>query len=82
MPIVRTSVIKSLPAPWWLGVLGYEFHQQAAEEVGGNLHGGAGEEGLGKGWELLGIRGGCGSGLGEEVLRDTDGAWQMAHNEG
>jgi len=27
-----------------------------------NLLGGAGEEGLGKGWELLGVRGGCGSG--------------------
>ena len=31
------------------------FHQQAADEVGGNLLGGAAEEGL---WECLGKRGG------------------------
>jgi len=35
------------------------FHQQAADELGCNLHGGAGEEGLGEG---LGERGGFGSG--------------------
>ena len=35
------------------------FHQQAADEVGGDLLGGAGEEGLG---EVLGGRGGYGSG--------------------
>jgi len=35
------------------------FHQQAAEELGGNQLGGAGEEGLGK---VLGGRGGFGSG--------------------
>jgi len=35
--------------------------QQAADELGGNLLGGAGEEGLG---EELGGRGGYGSGLG------------------
>ena len=40
----------------------FEFYQEAADEVGGNLHGGAGAEGLGKGWELLGVRGGYGSG--------------------
>jgi hypothetical protein len=40
------------------------FHQQAADEVGGNLLGGAGEEGLGKHWGDLGVgRGGYGSGL-------------------
>ncbi len=55
--------------------MGHEFHQQAADEGGGNLLGGAGEEGLRKGWELLG--GGYGGGLGEEVLRDADGAGQM-----
>ena len=33
------------------------FHQQAADELGGNLLGGAGEEGLG---EVLGGRGGYG----------------------
>ena len=37
------------------------FHQQAADELGGNLLGGAGEEGLG---EVLGGRGGYGSGFG------------------
>ena len=36
------------------------FHQQAADELGGNLLGGAGEEGLG---EVLGERGGYGSGF-------------------
>ena len=28
------------------------FHQKAADEVGGNDFGGAGEEGLGEGWML------------------------------
>ena len=36
------------------------LHQQAADELGGNLLGGAGEEGVG---EVLGGRGGYGSGL-------------------
>ncbi len=39
------------------------FHQQAADEVGGDHLGGAGEEGLGKGWEVLDGRGGYGSGF-------------------
>ena len=38
------------------------FHQQAADEVGGNLLSGAGEETLGESWEVLGKRGGYGSG--------------------
>jgi hypothetical protein len=38
------------------------FHQRAADELGGNLLGAAGEEVLGKGWEVLGGRGGYGSG--------------------
>jgi hypothetical protein len=38
------------------------FHQQAANELS-NLFGGAAEEGLGKGWEVLDGRGGYGSGL-------------------
>jgi len=37
------------------------FHQQAADQLGGDQLGGAGEEGLG---EVLGGRGGYGSGLG------------------
>ena len=41
------------------------FHQQATDEVGGDQLGGAGEEGLGEGWEVLGNElGGYGSGLG------------------
>ena len=39
------------------------LHQQAADELGGNQLGGAGEEGLG---EVLGGRGGYGSGLAVE----------------
>jgi hypothetical protein len=39
------------------------LHQQAADEVGSNLLGGAGEEGLVQDWEALGGRGGYGSGL-------------------
>ena len=46
------------------------LHQQAADELGGNLLGGAGEEGLG---EVLGGRGGYGGGFCEEVLSDADG---------
>jgi len=40
--------------------IGLAFHQQAADELGGDLLGGAGEEGAG---EVLGERGGYGSGL-------------------
>ena len=32
------------------------FHQQATDEVGGDLLGRAGEEGLGEGWKFLGDR--------------------------
>jgi hypothetical protein len=38
------------------------FHQQAADEVAGNLLSEASEEGLGEGCEELGGRGGYGSG--------------------
>ena len=42
---------------------GLTFHQQATDEVGGDLLGGAAEEGLGESWEVLGDgRGGYGSG--------------------
>jgi hypothetical protein len=42
---------------------GLAFHKQATDEVGGNLLGGAAEEGLGESWEVLGDgRGGYGSG--------------------
>ena len=43
---------------------GLTFHQQASDEVGGDMLGGAGEEGLG---EVLGGLGGYGSGLGERA---------------
>ena len=49
-------------APQQLAML-LAFHQQAADEVGGDLLGGAGEEGLVQDWEALGGRGGYGSGL-------------------
>jgi len=39
---------------------GLVFHQQAADQLGCNLLGGAGEEALGEGWEGLG---GYGSGF-------------------
>ena len=44
--------------------IGLAFHQQAADEVGGNNLGGAGEEGLGEGWEVVD---GFGSGLGKPL---------------
>ena len=47
-------------APQQLAV-GLAFHQQAADQLGGNLLSGAGEEGLGEGWEVVD---GFGSGLG------------------
>jgi hypothetical protein len=43
--------------------MGDEFHQQAADEVGGDLFCGTSEEGLGESWEVLGGRGGYGSGF-------------------
>ena len=39
------------------------FHQQAADQLGGNELGGAGEETLGEDWESVGGRGGYGGGL-------------------
>jgi hypothetical protein len=48
----------------------HSLHQQAADQLGGNLLGRAGEEGLG---EVLGGRGGYGCGFCEEVLSDADG---------
>ena len=39
------------------------FHQQAADQLGGDDLGGAAEERLGKGWEVLGGRGGYESGF-------------------
>jgi hypothetical protein len=51
--------------------IGLAFHQQATDEVGGDQLGGAGEEGLGEGWEGFY---GYGSGLGEvgwRLLREA-----------
>jgi len=42
------------------------LHQQAADELRRNMHGGAGEEGVGEG---LGERGGFGSGVGNAFQR-------------
>jgi hypothetical protein len=53
------------------------LHQQAADELGGNLLGGAGEEGLGEGWEVLGKSGGYGRGLGGDGWRLLGGGWNM-----
>ena len=39
------------------------FHQQAADQLGGNELSGAGEETLGEDWESVGGRGGYGGGL-------------------
>ncbi len=41
---------------------GLAFHQQAANQLGGDHLCGAAEEGLGEGWEVLRGRGGYGSG--------------------
>ena len=44
--------------------IGLAFHQQAADELGGDELGRAGDEGLGEMvWELLGGRGGYGGGF-------------------
>ena len=61
--------------------IGLAFHQQAADELGGNQLSGTAEERLGKGWEFLDGRGGYGSGLGdgfcEKVLRVGDETIQL-----
>jgi hypothetical protein len=46
-----------------------EIHHQEADEVGGNQRGGAGEERLGKGWDVLGDRGGWANGFEEVQLQ-------------
>ena len=51
---------------------GLTFHQQASDEVGGDLLGGAAEEGLGEGWEVVRGRGGYGSGLGGDERTCND----------
>jgi len=50
------------------------LHQQTADELGGNLLGGAGEEALG---EVLGECGGYGSGLGDGWLWEWLGFWLL-----
>ena len=44
------------------------FHQQAADEVGGDQFGGAAEEGLGERWGVLDRRVGYGNGLSSPSL--------------
>ena len=55
------------------------FHQQAADQLGGNDLGGAGEEGLG---EVFGERPGYGSGLGgrEEKLEISKQHYKASDN--
>ena len=62
-PICRSArscyrVIKSFFYPCRFGI---GASPAAADEVGGDDLGGAGEEGLGESWEVLGGRGGYGS---------------------
>ena len=61
LPLVSTNRFSILEPQWHLGAP-LLFHQQAADELGGDHLGGAAEEGVG---EVLGGRGGYGSGLGE-----------------
>ena len=63
MPLVSTNRFSILEPQWHLAAP-LPFHQQAADELRGNLLGGAGEAGLG---EVLGGLGGYGSGLSEEL---------------
>jgi len=58
--LLRISLHFHHHAPQQLAI-GLAFHQQAADQLGGNELGGAGEEGWG---EMLGGRGGYGNGLG------------------
>ena len=65
MAILLAETFIPLGASLQCGCLGQKTwvpmpHQQAADDLGGNLFGGAGEEGLG---EVLGKRGGLGDGL-------------------
>jgi len=59
---------------------GLALHQQAADEVGSDQLGGAGEEGLGK---VLRGRGGYWNGLGGDGSRLLGGRWDMqeVHNQ-
>ena len=58
VPVVGIGVIKSFSYPCRFGI---GASPAAADEVGGDDLGGAGEEGLGESWEVLGGRGGYGS---------------------
>jgi hypothetical protein len=55
-------------APQQLAI-GLAFHQQAADQLGGDDLGGAGEETLGEGWEGRGGLDGYGDGLGGDGWR-------------
>ncbi len=61
--------------------MGYEFHHQAADEVGRNLLGGTGEEGLGKGWDVLGRCGGYGVGWVSKCYWILTGRCRWANND-
>ena len=58
------------------------FHQQATDQVGGDQLGGAGEEALGEGWEIVGDgRAGYGSGL-QVFIHPADIKLWMTQNGG
>ncbi len=57
----RISVARSVVA--LMATVELAFHQQAADELGGNQLGRAVEETAGQGWEVVGGRGGYGSGF-------------------
>jgi len=59
--LVSTNLFIILEPQWHLGAP-LAFHQQAADEGGGNHLSGASEEGLGEGWEVLAGLGGYESG--------------------
>ena len=71
IPVVRRgSFVHTPPFPQSAKeqlAIGFPFHQQAADELGGDLLGGADEEGL---REVVGELGRFGSGLGAPASKD------------
>ena len=61
----------SILEPQWHLVARLALDQQAADQLGGEDAGGASEEGLGEGWEVLGGAGRC-----WEVLGGAGRCWE------
>ena len=57
------------------------FHQQATNQVGGDQLGGAGEEGLGERWDVVGGRGGYRSGFITQRMQASPQAWRRNQKE-